>query len=87
MAMIRRPIEAPGPRMEPLARLPVFLALEGKRALVVGEGPAAAWKAELLSAAGAHVDVCTLEPSDELLGLAAAAPRGPISIVARGYEA
>ena len=85
--MIRRPIEAPGPRMEPLARLPVFLALEGKRALVVGEGPAAAWKAELLSAAGAHVDVCTLEPSDELLGLAAAAPRGPISIVARAYAA
>jgi uroporphyrin-III C-methyltransferase / precorrin-2 dehydrogenase / sirohydrochlorin ferrochelatase len=85
--MMRRPIEAPGPRMEPLARLPVFLALEGKRALVVGEGAAAVWKAELLSAAGARVDVYTLEPSDELWRLAAAAPRGPISIVARAYAA
>jgi len=85
--MIRRPIEAPGPRMEPLARLPVFLALEGKRAIVVGEGPAAVWKAELLSAAGARVDVYTIEPSDDLLGLAAAPPLGPIKIVARAYTA
>ena len=43
--------------MEPLARLPVFFALEGKRAVVAGGTPAAAWKAELLSAAGAQVDV------------------------------
>ena len=33
--------------MEPLARLPVFLALDGKRAVVAGNGPGAAWKAEL----------------------------------------
>jgi uroporphyrin-III C-methyltransferase / precorrin-2 dehydrogenase / sirohydrochlorin ferrochelatase len=85
--MTRRPIEAPGPRIEPLARLPVFLALEGKRALVVGEGAPAVWKAELLSAAGARVDVYTTQPSDELRGLAAAAPRGPITIVARSYTA
>jgi cation diffusion facilitator CzcD-associated flavoprotein CzcO len=37
------------PRMQPLARLPIFLALEGKRVLVAGTGAAAAWKAELLS--------------------------------------
>jgi uroporphyrin-III C-methyltransferase / precorrin-2 dehydrogenase / sirohydrochlorin ferrochelatase len=73
--------------MEPLARLPVFLALEGKRALVVGEGAAAVWKAELLSAAGARVDVYTIEPSDELLGLAAAPPLGPVNIVVRAYTA
>jgi len=85
--MMRRPIEAPGPRMQPLARLPVFFTLEGKRALVVGEGSAAVWKAELLSAAGARVDVYAIEPSDELLGLAAAAPRGPINVVARAYAA
>ena len=34
--------------MEPLARLPVFFALDGKRAVVAGGGAAAAWKAELL---------------------------------------
>jgi uroporphyrin-III C-methyltransferase/precorrin-2 dehydrogenase/sirohydrochlorin ferrochelatase len=46
------------PRMQSLARLPIFLALEGKRVVVAGNGAAAAWKAELLSAAGANVDVC-----------------------------
>ncbi len=43
--------------MEPLARLPVFLALDGKRVVVAGGSAAAAWKAELLSAAGARVEV------------------------------
>lgn len=44
------------PRMEPLAKLPVFWALEGKRVVVAGGSDAAAWKAELLAACGAHVD-------------------------------
>ncbi len=43
--------------MDALARLPVFFALDGKRALLAGGSAAAAWKAELLSAAGAQVDV------------------------------
>ncbi len=33
---------------QPLAKLPVFWALEGKRAIVAGGSDAAAWKAELL---------------------------------------
>jgi uroporphyrin-III C-methyltransferase/precorrin-2 dehydrogenase/sirohydrochlorin ferrochelatase len=52
MSDIRTPVEAEPPQMEPLARLPVFLALEGKRAVVAGGSAAAAWKAELLSAQG-----------------------------------
>ena len=59
----RRPAQAGPPRMEALARLPVFLALEGKRAVIAGNGPAAAWKAELLSAAGAEVEVFADDPS------------------------
>jgi uroporphyrin-III C-methyltransferase/precorrin-2 dehydrogenase/sirohydrochlorin ferrochelatase len=43
--------------MEPLAKLPVFWALEGKRAVVAGGSDAAAWKAELLAACGAQVHV------------------------------
>ena len=74
----RTPSEAPPPRMAALARLPVFFALEGRRALVAGGTPAAAWKAELLSAAGAAVDVYAPEPCDELLALAADPPRGPV---------
>ena len=42
----RRPEET-SPRMRALSRLPVFLSLEGKRALVCGNASAAAWKAEL----------------------------------------
>lgn len=44
-------------RIEPLAVLPVFWKLDGLCALVVGATDAAAWKAELLAAAGANVIV------------------------------
>jgi uroporphyrin-III C-methyltransferase/precorrin-2 dehydrogenase/sirohydrochlorin ferrochelatase len=71
--------------MEPLARLPVFFALEGKRALVAGGTPAAAWKAELLSAAGAAVDVYAASPCDEMLALEAAPPHGTIVIHRRDW--
>jgi uroporphyrin-III C-methyltransferase/precorrin-2 dehydrogenase/sirohydrochlorin ferrochelatase len=54
----RKPLEARPDRMAKLARLPVFLALEGKRALLAGGSAAAAWKAELLSAAGARRCLC-----------------------------
>jgi len=69
----RTPAEAPAPRMEALARLPVFYALAGKRAIVAGGSAAAAWKAELLAAAGARVDVYSVDPSDEMAELAAQA--------------
>jgi uroporphyrin-III C-methyltransferase/precorrin-2 dehydrogenase/sirohydrochlorin ferrochelatase len=73
--------------MDPLARLPVFLALEGKRAVLAGGSAAAAWKAELLAAAGAQVDVYAAEPSDELLQVAADPPRGSVMIHRRGWTA
>jgi uroporphyrin-III C-methyltransferase / precorrin-2 dehydrogenase / sirohydrochlorin ferrochelatase len=76
----RKPSELRSPRMQPLARLPVFFALESKRVVVAGESPAAAWKAELLSACGAAVDVFAIEPCEEMRELAADPPRGPIEI-------
>ncbi len=84
-ANTRTPTEAKPPRMEPLSRLPVFLALEGKRAVVAGGTPAAAWKAELLSAASAEVEVYAAEPCEELLALAADPPRGSIFIHRRAW--
>jgi uroporphyrin-III C-methyltransferase/precorrin-2 dehydrogenase/sirohydrochlorin ferrochelatase len=63
----------PPARIAPLARLPVFLKLKGRRAIVAGANAAAAWKAELLAAAGATVDVYAPEPSAELLAVVAAA--------------
>ncbi len=78
----RTPAETPPGRMGPLARLPVFFALDGKRALLAGGSPAAAWKAELLSAAGARVDIYAHAICDELRQLIAGPPRG--AIVVRG---
>ncbi len=51
--------------------LPVFFDLEAKRAIVIGGSAAAAWKAELLAAAGAHVDIFTVTPGAEMLAGAA----------------
>jgi uroporphyrin-III C-methyltransferase / precorrin-2 dehydrogenase / sirohydrochlorin ferrochelatase len=62
--------DPPPASIAPLARLPVFLKLDGRRAVVAGASAAAAWKAELLAAAGAHVDVYAPDPSPELLALA-----------------
>jgi len=70
----RKPFEAPPEKMGRLARLPVFLALEGKRAVLVGEGPAVDWKLELLEAAGARVERYAVErwTAEDLLGAAVA---------------
>lgn len=72
-------------RMGKMARLPAFFALEGKRVLVAGGSQAAAWKAELLAAAGARVDVFTESPGNELRALAAAS--GGVSLCPRSWGA
>jgi uroporphyrin-III C-methyltransferase/precorrin-2 dehydrogenase/sirohydrochlorin ferrochelatase len=63
----RIPTEARPARMDSLARLPVFFALAGKRALVAGNTAGAAWKMELLSAAGAQVDIFAPAPGEDML--------------------
>jgi uroporphyrin-III C-methyltransferase/precorrin-2 dehydrogenase/sirohydrochlorin ferrochelatase len=83
----RQPLEARPDRMSRLARLPVFLALEGKRALLAGGSPAAAWKAELLSAAGARVEVCAAEVSDEMRAVIVDPPHGEIVLFERAWTA
>ena len=87
MGIARVPTEAKAVRMRPLARLPVFLALAGKRALLAGGSPAAAWKAELLSAAGAKVDVCAENTCDQLFQLAADPPGGAVVLHCRRWSA
>ena len=87
LATTRTPVETRPPRMEALARLPVFLSLQGRRAVVAGGTPAAAWKADLLSAAGANVDVYADVPSEELLAVARSADHGPVTIHRRAWTA
>src|ERR1700752_2500876 len=68
---IRTPVETRTPRMEPLAPLPVFFALAGQRAVIACGSGAPAWKAELLAAPGAAVEVYATNPSDEMNEIAA----------------
>src|SRR5262249_52495201 len=80
MTALRLPTDLQPPRMDALARLPVFLALEGRRAVVAGGNAQAAWKAELLSAAGASVEAFAEAPGEALAGLAKTPPRGVVTI-------
>ena len=60
----------------PLATLPVFFRLDGKRVVVFGVGQAAAWKVELLAAVGARIDVFSArEPCAKLHALLRDMPR------------
>jgi uroporphyrin-III C-methyltransferase/precorrin-2 dehydrogenase/sirohydrochlorin ferrochelatase len=82
----RRPSESASPRMQPLARLPVFFALNGKRVFVAGGSAAAAWKVDLLAAAGAQVDVYASDPSDELLEAVATPAAGSVAVHRMPWE-
>ncbi|MDQ0511981.1 siroheme synthase CysG [Ancylobacter amanitiformis] len=75
-----------GSRMAPLARLPVFFALDGRRVVLAGGSEAASWKAELLSAAGAVVDVYSPAPCEDLAALAQHPPGGPVRLIARDWQ-
>ncbi|WP_274426411.1 siroheme synthase CysG [Chelativorans sp. YIM 93263] len=72
IALKRPPSETAPPRMARLSVLPVFFELDGKPVLVAGGTDAAAWKAELLVAAGARVHVFSTsgEIGDEMKRLA-----------------
>jgi uroporphyrin-III C-methyltransferase/precorrin-2 dehydrogenase/sirohydrochlorin ferrochelatase len=85
MTLSAVPVDPPPARMAPLARLPLFFKLDGLRAVVAGASPAAAWKAELLAAAGARVDVYAPEPCAQLQAVAAAVG-GAIAIHPRAWR-
>jgi len=71
--------------MGALATLPLFFTLAGRRAVVVGGNEAAAWKAELLSAAGATIEVRAPDPCAEMEALAADPPGGSVVLDRRAW--
>lgn len=81
----RTPAETRAARMDTLAVLPVFFKMDGRRAVLAGGSETAAWKAELLSAAGAHVEVFAAEPSEEMEAVALQPPSGEVRIVRRAW--
>jgi uroporphyrin-III C-methyltransferase/precorrin-2 dehydrogenase/sirohydrochlorin ferrochelatase len=72
-------------RLAPLASLPVFLNVAGKRVVVAGNGAPVVWKAELMAVAGALVSVYAPHPEPELEALANAYP-GAVALVRRAWE-
>ena len=83
----RKPSEAAPQRLAALSRLPVFLDLSGKRAVLAGGTPGAAWKAELIAAAGADVQIFAEEPCDEMLQLVErGAAAGSLTLHRRVWE-
>ncbi len=63
----RAPSEVVQGAIAPLATLPVFFKLSGKRVVIAGGTEAAAWKAELLAAAGATVEVFADDLSSKMI--------------------
>jgi hypothetical protein len=59
-------------RIAPLPNLPLFHKLGGRKAVVVGTSDGAAWKAELLEAAGADVLRLNHWSAEDLQGAAVA---------------
>lgn len=84
--MSRRPTRTP-PRIAPLAKLPLFHALDGRPVLVAGDTDGSRWKAELMSAAGARVLVLAgAEPDTERWeGLVDNPVDGPVKLEARDW--
>ena len=72
-------------RMGPLAVLPVFFKLSGKRVVLAGGSAGAAWKAELLAASGANVEVYSVTPGDEMQHVATEHPSS-IRLLARPWS-
>lgn len=70
-----KPRRAVPPRLAPLATLPVFFKLAGRRVVLAGGSESAAWKAELLAATGARVDVFARAPTPKMSALADEDPR------------
>ncbi|MEZ2406280.1 siroheme synthase CysG [Bosea sp. RCC_152_1] len=80
----RRP-ETTARRIEPLATLPLFHKLAGRKAVLAGSSEGALWKAELLAAAGAELHIFAGGDSASFAALAAD-PAARIHIHARRWS-
>lgn len=81
----RQPTETRSAGLEPLSVLPVFLSLQGKRAVLAGASAGAPWKVKLLAAAGARVDVYAPEPGEEMRGVPGEIAAGAVTLHERSW--
>lgn len=76
-------------RISPLANLPLFHRIAGRRVVVAGASDGAVWKAELLAAAGGEVLVLAgdAEQAEKYDALVAQSAGGTVIVLARGWTA
>lgn len=81
----RRPEPVLPRKMKPLATLPIFHNLDGKKVIIAGSGKGAFWKAELVAATGANIKFFI---GDEIGSdyLAAFGTMPNVELVARNWE-
>lgn len=71
--------------MAPLTTLPVFFSLAGRRVVVVGGSDGAAWKADLVGATDALVEVFAPDPCEKMREIVAA--RANVALLERPWSA
>ena len=75
-----------GRRIEPLATLPLFHKLAGRKVVLAGDSDGALWKAELLAATGAVLHIFAGQDSEVFAALAADPPAGSVVVKARNWQ-
>lgn len=73
-------------RLGALPTLPVFFKLRGRRTVIAGGGEPAVWKAEVLRAAGAHVEVIGAEICPEMEALATELGPDGLRVIRRPWQ-
>lgn len=84
--MTERLPEATAARIEPLATLPLFLKLGGRKAVLAGASESALWKAEMLAAAGAELHIFAGGGADRFADLAQGEAGGRVQVHARAWR-
>lgn len=85
MSRARTPLATAPARIAPLATLPLFHKLAGRKVVLVGASEGAVWKAELLLAAGANLLVLAGAEAQSFAALAQDPPSGHATVLARGW--
>jgi uroporphyrin-III C-methyltransferase/precorrin-2 dehydrogenase/sirohydrochlorin ferrochelatase len=84
--MTARVPQATPARIAPIATLPAFHKLGGRKVVVAGSSEGALWKAELLSAAGAEVFVLAGDNPELFASLAANPVAGAVTVEPRAWH-
>ena len=85
--MTERQPESTAARIEPLATLPLFHKLDGRKVVLAGGTEGALWKAELLAAAGAELHIFADGAEALFAGLAQGEIGGRVHVHHRAWQA